>query len=140
MINTFINMETKLLETEYFTLLYPIDWDYDLIDNYIHSIFDKDGLGAFQISSYSTNDPTITYDIEVEKLDFHDPEIKDYGDLKAILSIETVNKSALIQWVIGKGRTKLFCTYTIAKSDFNSEFYKKEFRKIENIVKTITLK
>jgi hypothetical protein len=140
MINTFMNMETKLLETEYFKLHYPVDWNYNLIDNYIHSIFDKEGLGAFQISSYSTKDSTITYNIEVEKLDFHDSEIKDYGNFKAILAIETVNKSALIQWIIGKGRTKVFCTYTIAKSDFNSESYKTEFRKIENIVKTIILK
>ena len=140
MTDTFLNMETKLLETEYFKLLYPVDWNYNLIDKYIHSIFDKDGLGAFQISSYSTNDPTITYDIEVEKLDFLDSEIKDYGNFKAILAIETVNKSALIQWIIGKERTKVFCTYTIAKSDFDSESYMTEFLKIENIVKTIILK
>jgi hypothetical protein len=135
-------MNLKMLDTDTFKLLYPEDWVYELLDDYLYTIYPIDGLGAFQISSYSTINPEIEYDIEQEKLSFQNSEIKDYGNFKAIMDIDniTLDDFVVIKWIIGRGRTKLFCTYTTAKSDFQSENNKTSFQNIEDIVQSIIIK
>ncbi|GET25860.1 hypothetical protein [Prolixibacter sp. NT017] len=135
-------MKEKILETEFFKIRYPLDWEYEIVDNYIHTIFDEHGVGAFQFSSYVSRDTELKFNINEEQKEFENSIIKTYPNFDAIFFTDTIsdNEYFIAKWIIGKGNKKIFLTYSVDKKSLNRKRQKKEMEKIESIINELELK
>ena len=131
----------KFLETEIFKLKYPSFWSYES-DDQVHSIFDTQGIGAFQISEFRSNSSQIKFNLNEEKLAYENSIIKEYPNFKAIYFMDSAfhPESLIFKWITGKDRNMIFCTYTISKDDFETKSFRNELKFIEGIVKSLKVK
>ncbi|MBN2610198.1 MAG: hypothetical protein JXB00_01435 [Bacteroidales bacterium] len=135
-------MKIKRIETDTFKLSYHSNWDYDYVDNYIHTFYQDDGIGALQISSYISNSHDLVFDIYKEKLKYDNSTIKDYLNFQAIHCVEYKTNSdyIILKWIIGKENRMIFCTYSVSIDDVHSDKYQNEINEIEKIINTIEIK
>ena len=134
-------MNDNILQTDFFDLVYSKTWNYELIDNTTHTFYNSEGLGAFQISCYSKDKTLAPFNLSDEQREYKDSIIKKYGENEVIqwTSSTSINTHRIINWLIGKKHTILYCTYAISEIDIDKKDFKEELRRIHEILESIEI-